>query len=1113
MSKGHNKRHMQLLHAAFGLIAVMVVVVMIVARFRDPNGSQQNVSRERLDPVALQAMSRPADRERVARQWGRERREDAAPLLRLYLKDADPRVREACAWALGEIEAATAILALKERLTDSEPAVRVAAVEAIGKLARARKLPDAYPMLTAVLRETDEAMSLAAVRAFAVMDGGDASDGLALALGSHQSEPVRLAALEAATKRDDAGVAKLLMKSATDRSVALRRIAVQELTRRTEPDFYPALARATLDEDAGVREMARQAALKIGPAILSPLRQEISRAQTSASVLSYIEMLNALKPPDLVTDLFRLFDNETPAITQNTTALTARMEAILAEQGADVLPKAIEATVLDESHPAVEQLVARYCVRIGSPAARAITEALLRWKLFPDVGELAMWVRTLGEIGDPLAAPALTFALSQDKTLASTVEEARRQIEAKSGRPFAVPAPVSSFWDQPVNQDILRAQVLPAPQPFGVQTAWNGLPDNGVVRLILDGAVFHYQKQRGKGVPLTVYLVRRNGRWETDLRGSAIWYNKRMPFGRLVEAHTDEKTMTFKIEMAVPDDSFVMGGWSEYTIRIQPDNVAASGRFTGHFNYLPAEGPVSATSWTYPVGQRRSPPLGVNEHPRLLFRPHQIPAIRERLKTPFGRQVFEVLRARATAHKLAHRQPVDWVRTWNDGVDMAIANGFVSLMFDDPLLGRRGAMALVKRAEIPPYPGEHGERLPEPLYLYAFGYDMAYQSLTDAEREKLIADIGGFHGIYTYQRGMMGDLSAHAGLVGIMAMTLYNDKGPFQWPEPKPPPPVASPSPLPVSDPPSSVPVAVLEPMSMPTQWLMAGPFDLDGQATHPLDPLGGPAAASPQEGTAVPFGGLNYRFLPIPDDVLGTVAGESFRQQYIRIPATLPTSVTYLYNITRVTERLQVRLADELPFMPLDNRIWINGVPTTSRTALRLEPGLYRVMIEVTGHATSPYWAPAPSDLVQAQNRSYQLEHAAWQRHQDEATATGVMTRIARVVEDTRRTEQEKMERYSDRPFNHHNVHLALAAACWNVFEEPLYYTMAISDMALTGESIEKAPLRTLIFTLPLLPPEPQGRVVRELRNRITPEELAKLSSRELVALLAFWPVEELDR
>lgn len=134
--------------------------------------------------------------------------------------------------------------------------------------------------------------------------------------------------------------------------------------------------------------------------------------------------------------------------------------------------------------------------------------------------------------------------------------------------------------------------------------------------------------------------------------------------GTLLEAKEEGDTIRLVVEMDVKADAWVKGGKGKWTITLKRSGEFGTdlapnlaGTFEGVFDKreCPVSGPGgkfeckgAATGWIrpklWPAPVANFKPLAPGEHPRLLFRKHDLPVLRERAKTPEGQAILKRLR-------------------------------------------------------------------------------------------------------------------------------------------------------------------------------------------------------------------------------------------------------------------------------------------------------------------------------------------------------------------------------------------------------------------------------------------------------------------------------------
>lgn len=100
------------------------------------------------------------------------------------------------------------------------------------------------------------------------------------------------------------------------------------------------------------------------------------------------------------------------------------------------------------------------------------------------------------------------------------------------------------------------------------------------------------------------------------------------------------------IDMTINPDPWVPGGEAQYEIAVKRGELGLEGTFTGKFGDKPVKGPVTGTIredlWPSPV--EGHVPLKRGEHPRMIFRKHDLPKLMERMETAEGDGILRQLK-------------------------------------------------------------------------------------------------------------------------------------------------------------------------------------------------------------------------------------------------------------------------------------------------------------------------------------------------------------------------------------------------------------------------------------------------------------------------------------
>lgn len=1042
-----------------------------------PAGSQPgNDEAHQAQTLYARRLGDRTTRAEVARNLGREKAAGAIEPLRAAAKDPDPAIREACLWALGEIGDASAAEALSFYVSDPEPAVKRAAVEALGKL----RSPEAVPALSEGRADEDVEIRRLALAGLVAIPG------------------------EQATRE--------LVKVLEDPDHSLRLVAASALVDREGDVAVEGILQALADANAEVRAVAAEAVRKRKKEILPGLREALSKTRDVDARLDAARLLAPMKDLETVPVLLGLLENLPRHSRRDPGELQTIVVDALVAMGEPVLG-ALKAEAMDgECGSLAERAVADVCLRIGEPAVQPIVETILAWKLFPDPEELALWVRTLGHLGDAGALPAFRRALAQDvEGMADLVAEARRAIEARSGKSMPPSSPERGlFAGDPgdmAHQSIPRGSITFTPADRGA----GALPSDGVVRFSLPGALFKLQGDSD----LEIELLRRDGKWDPALWGYALRFNKRSHPGRLIEQSVGD-SQNLRVELAILKDQWVAGGFAEYEITLDGMESPLEGTYRGHFNGRHVSGPVTGICWKRDWSESSGSSLSSGEHPRLIFRSEHLPILRQRVKTGLGRRILRALRSRIAAHKELYREPVNWVTTWEPGMDCAIGHAFLAQLFDDPRHGRRAAALMTERTRVPPYGGEHGERFPRPVSLFPYAYDLGYEYLEPAEREAIAEKLRTFYSLYSVEWGPHGIFAVNRSVFavpGLMGLAVLGDQGPFHMTAPEAPPPVIALPPDAKLKSSEGVPVRKLEPGALLKDCLMTGPFDVRG-GEDPLVALGERSALRPDRDTAVFYRGVRYRFVPLPSDSVGAVTGPNLKCEYFVVPGAAPESLSFLYALLEVDQEAGCLVDRRYPLGTRWAAIWIDGRPIEDGTTVMFQPGLHRVLIEVRGSVTSPVLPPADVGAARARLRKYEWLLGEWQAAKRLHEETGELQEVRLIYDMCRRGLRThafgEIVRAQSTGKTSGGAGVPFVSACWTATGQALFPDTPLLIAEHPEElSSDRLDPRTLCFAMGVAPDSLKPAVAAEFQKRYYPDRLSQLSCLELIAAFVNYPLD----
>lgn len=348
-------------------------------------GQGTAVGGDQLPSALVQKLSDLQTRAATARLLGEQKDRRAGPYLRTYCSDPDTTVRLNSIWALGEINDTRGAMEISTRTADPDPEVRLAAAVALSKLVTATDPAEAVISgLTDSLKSEDVKIRLTAAQGLAKCNNEVGLAVLVDLLG--HADPVIGKGAEEGLRGVGEAMVPTLIK-ALAKEATLRNVRLLALFKKKEAGsaFLGVVQLVCADARSGSK-----------PRTVSPMQVSLRQA--------CVDGLVAIGP-----EIIPVLDEQ---VIQGRCPLGVKMA------GADVMKA------------------------FGSAAVAPIAQRIITREIFPEELELKLWIDTLGEIGDPAAAPALSSALTKpvaDKEFyRRTVEEAARKIEAKTGKKLAL---------------------------------------------------------------------------------------------------------------------------------------------------------------------------------------------------------------------------------------------------------------------------------------------------------------------------------------------------------------------------------------------------------------------------------------------------------------------------------------------------------------------------------------------------------------------------------------------------------------------------------------------------------------------------------------------------
>jgi HEAT repeat protein len=322
----------------------------------------------------------------TARRLGEAKDRRAVRYLTAYCSDENPAVRLNSIWALGEIGDARAALEITMRITDPEPRIHLVIASALAKL-----VSETAPTETVI-------------------------NGLEECLKNEDTKVKLEAAKGLAKVKNEPGIKCLLMLLG--------------------------------HQDPATRKAAEDSLRSVGEAMIPALTQALGHARANEETLRHVKLVALFKRKDTTPALLHTLQVaclDTPDQEKFKTPVRQACLDALADLGPEIVTIVDKEIVQGRCGLALKVAGAELLKRFPAQAVEPISRRVIARQIFPEELELKLWVDTLGELGDPAAALALSSALTKPVRNAEpykkAVAEAVRKIEAKTGKKLDLPPP------------------------------------------------------------------------------------------------------------------------------------------------------------------------------------------------------------------------------------------------------------------------------------------------------------------------------------------------------------------------------------------------------------------------------------------------------------------------------------------------------------------------------------------------------------------------------------------------------------------------------------------------------------------------------------------------
>ncbi|MGC9454619.1 MAG: hypothetical protein ACP5HU_07115 [Phycisphaerae bacterium] len=528
------------------------------------------------------------------------------------------------------------------------------------------------------------------------------------------------------------------------------------------------------------------------------------------------------------------------------------------------------------------------------------------------------------------------------------------------------------------------------------------VPADADVEIRMEGAVFQEAPRSEDPRDLWLTLTRRDGQWATDVWGWAWNFNRAEHFGRVLSADQTGESHNIKVHLEVDGDPWVKGDVTTYDLTLEFSGDDVTGSYTGTFKGERIDGTIDGTL-ERPLEQAAGyEPPQPGEHPRLLFRRSQLPELKRRAETEWGRQLIERIKGME-----------------NDGLAMGL---MYQLTGEQKYADRCREILTRDRNDFSGGPFNTGHYHGPRQMRMGMTLDLAWDGLDEQFRSMIAGYLWYYNSRSLLRPSHLAAKTNQApgsNYMGKLIPGAYTSQAAI-WDAPGafPPPPVepkmveiAPPEGFPVGD---GVPVAELRDGAVIDQWLFAGPFcawkhgedylvlsewrQAPGEGHYYqhwgldyLESLGGAAEARPESGTQVTYHGRNAEFtLYEPADTAGIPTLDVWADC-----DDVPSAAGYYYTVLDADEAGWYTLKLEGPTdrasevnrylgnryeqfsadpeakdhvaFRLDAEAYLAGEKLHHGDAVHLAPGRYPLLVRATTRQYQVYLRPRPERTTEA--------------------------------------------------------------------------------------------------------------------------------------------------
>lgn len=822
-------------------------------------------------------------------------------------------------------------------------------VDAPDKVAAARELGrrrdrEAVPYLIAFLKDPDPGIRTAVVESLGMIGERKANIDLLMRLENEPHTGVRTAIVKTLGLLGADDAIPKIVRRVDDPEPEVRIAAVEALSRWSAPNARLGVARASSDTNTAVRGAATRLLAAMGPPAIEPMLEVMGEGSDEARV-QRIGVIAGIESEESVSALIGLLPQYATQFPMQETPLIKALLNALAAKGEPAAAAALP-IIEEPGNLALKSAAAALFGRLKSKSAVvAVRDRLLTWKAMASAAEWRLWNDML---------KAMDTAESRD-ALASL----QTHYASIAGKLPGTPA-------------------APSYAPIAPRKPNDPSGYTGELSLLLKRPPAGSGR---KGINLDLEMTAEAGAWDRVWSCDSV--NRAIHEGLVLDIKTTAGAFDMRVGHLVNDDPWVQGGFADLHLKLKRPaggKGPVEGTYEGTYRGEPVSGTVTGEERPRrPIVVKDFVPLHPDEHPRLLFRRHELAAVRKRASTAMG-ESYQAACSR-TSDPLS--QAMLYQITGDANFAESARRIVESYGDSEGLCSMEGGFGS----------GGFGHR----LVRTALTYDLCYDAWPEAFRkqmqenfrtllpvlQKYIAISGAnYHPCCNYY-------GPGRGAPAIMALALWGTKGP----KPQPPAnPFSNPTPIaPAADyrPSPDTPVCDLVPGRLPDRWLLAGP------APYPLPPLAeasllGTASLRPQPGTTrkalgvvTETVGTNeitraaetvFSFTAMPTQLISKGAIDLSSQL---LPAGESTFlVSTVLNVTN--DQVVAAVTGGAASM------WINGTKAELSGCYLLRPGLYTLVavctVDANRKSVSPVLASPESPEMASRTAEHRFRTALWQ-------------------------------------------------------------------------------------------------------------------------------------